>query len=175
MAFLRPEAVATLHRWREVILATAITGFGGWVFTQGGFLFAGLGLVTAGLGALLGILALRRMRFARDISDPGIVHVVEGQITYMGPTDGGFAGLSTITEIALMTRAGRRVWRLAQAGAPTLYIPSAAEGADALFDTFAGLPGLDSARLLDAIEGPADIPRVVWRRPSEKRLRQRRS
>jgi hypothetical protein len=174
MAFLRPEAVATLQRWREVILAAAIVALGGWIFSQGGFLFAALGLIAAGLGALLGVLALRRMRFARDVSDPGIVRIVEGQITYLGPTEGGFAGLSTITEIALMTRAGRRVWRLAQTGAAPLYIPTAAEGAEALFDTFAGLPGLDSAQLLDAIEGPADMPRIVWRRPSEKRLRHRR-
>ncbi|WP_127902709.1 hypothetical protein [Solirhodobacter olei] len=173
-SFLRPEAVATLHRWREVIIAAGITALGAWIYTQGGFLFAGIGILTAGLGALLGVLGLRRMRFRREVSDPGIVRVVEGQITYMGPTEGGFAGLSLISEIALMTRNGRRVWRLSQSEAPTLYIPTAAEGAEALFDTFAGLPGLDSARILDAIEGPAEMPRIVWRRPAGSRIGHRR-
>ncbi len=174
-SFLRPEAVAALRRWREVILAAAVVGLGAWVFVQGGYLLPVVGLLIAGLGAGLGILGLRRMRFSRGVSAPGIVQVVEGQITYLSPPgsglEGGFAGLSQLSEIALLTRAGTRVWRLSQTGQPALYVPTAAEGAEVLFDAFAGLPGLDSAQLLDAIEGPADLPRIVWRRRTAKRLR----
>lgn len=175
MSFLRPEAVAALRRWREVILAVAITILGAWIAVQGGYLLPVLGLLVAGLGAGLGILGLRRMRFSRSVTDPGIVQVVEGQITYFGPPvrgyEGGFAGLSALSEIALMTHAGTRAWRLSQPGQPALYVPTAAAGAEALFDAFAGLPGLDSAQLLDAIEGPVDLPRIVWRRRADRRLR----
>ena len=122
------------------------------------------------LGLGLGIIGLRRMRFSRGVSDPGVVQVVEGQITYFGPTEGGFAGLSLIDEIALLTRNDRRVWRLSQSSGDTLYIPTAAEGAEVLFDAFAGLPGLDSTALLAAIEGPPDMPRIVWRRRAQRRL-----
>lgn len=170
MPFLRPEAVATLTRWREAIVACAITACGAWVFAQGGYVLPVIGTLIGAVGAGIGILALRRMRFARDVTDPGIVKVDEGQITYFGPTEGGFAGLSMLSEIALLTRGGRRVWRLSQRDESPLFVPIAAEGAEALFDAFSGLPGLDSAQLLDAIESPEDMPRIVWRRRAEKRL-----
>jgi hypothetical protein len=170
MTFLRPEALATLRRWREVIVAAAIATLGLWIATMGGpfLLIVGGAFIALGLG--LGIIGLRRMRFARIVTDPGVVQVIEGQITYFGPTEGGFAGLSLIEEIALLTRNDRRVWRLSQSGGDTLYIPTAAQGAETLFDTFAGLPGLDSAALLAAIEGPPDMPRIVWRRRAQRRL-----
>ncbi|MDE3078641.1 MAG: hypothetical protein KGI94_01250 [Paracoccaceae bacterium] len=170
MALIRPEAAHTLHRWREVILAGAIAVLGGWVAVQGGYLLPVIGLAIAALGLGLGIIGWRRLRFAGAATDPGVVQVIEGQITYMGPTEGGFAGLSTLQEIALLTRNGRRVWRLSQAEGETLYIPTAAAGTEALFDAFAGLPGLDSAALLAAVEGPAEMPRIVWRRRALRRL-----
>ena len=170
MEFLRPEAMATLRRWREVLVAAAIAALGLWIAAMGGpfLLVVGGGFMALGLG--LGIIGLRRMRFSRGVSDPGVVQVVEGQITYFGPTEGGFAGLSLIDEIALLTRNDRRVWRLSQSSGDTLYIPTAAEGAEVLFDAFAGLPGLDSTALLAAIEGPPDMPRIVWRRRAKRRL-----
>lgn len=171
MSFLRPEAAAALRRWREVILAALVVMLGAWVFAQGGWILAAAGLLIAALGAALGLLAIRRLRFARAVADPGIVQVLEGQITYFGPAEGGFAGLSALSEIALLTRGGTRCWRLSQPGEAPLFIPTAAAGAEILFDAFAGLPGLDSAALLDAIEGPVDLPRIVWRRRQERRLR----
>ncbi len=173
MALIRPEAAATLARWHEVMVAAVIATGGLWVGTRGGLLLPVVGGLIAALGLGLGIVGLRRMRFARDGGDPGIVQVVEGQITYFGPSEGGFAGLSTIDEIALLTRGGARVWRLSQAEGDTLYIPTAASGTAALFDAFAELPGLDSGMLLAALDGPPDLPRIVWRRRAEARLRKR--
>ncbi|MBI1220517.1 MAG: hypothetical protein GC186_18455 [Rhodobacteraceae bacterium] len=170
MDFLRPEALATLRRWREVIIAAAIAALGLWIASYGGLFLPVVGGAFMALGLGLAVIGLRRMRFARGVSDPGVVQVVEGQITYFGPTEGGFAGLSLIDEIALLTRDGRRVWRLSQSSGDTLYIPTAAEGAEALFDAFTGLPGLDSAALLAAVEGPPDLPRIVWRRRAQRRL-----
>lgn len=172
MALIRPEAAAFLHRWRELIVAGGIVVLGGWIAVQGGYLLPVIGGLMAALGFGLAVVGWRRMRFAGAATDPGVVQVIEGQITYMGPTEGGFAGLSTVEEIALLTRGGRRVWRLAQSEGETLYIPTAATGTEELFDAFAGLPGLDSAALLAAIDGPPDMPRIVWRRRVARRLAQ---
>lgn len=173
MALIRPAAAATLARWREVMVAAVIAAGGLWVGTRGGLLLPVVGGLIAALGLGLGIVGLRRMRFTRGSGDPGVVQVVEGQITYFGPTEGGFAGLSSIDEIALITRGGARVWRLSQVEGEALCIPTAATGAEALFDAFAELPGLDSGMLLAALDGPPDLPRIVWRRRAQIRARKR--
>ena len=162
--FIRPGAAQTLRRWREVIIAGVVTALGLWVALQGGPVLLIAGLLIAALGAALAVTGLRRLHFMQDINDPGLVQVVEGQITYFGPTEGGFAGLSSLTEIALTQHGGRRCWRLANEGGEVLFIPTAAEGTDALFDAFSGLPGLETPALLAAIDGPPDMPRIVWRR-----------
>ncbi|TMV84800.1 hypothetical protein FGG78_21325 [Thioclava sp. BHET1] len=168
MALLRPEVTAGLHRWREVIFAGGVALLGLWVLWQGGPLplVVGLGLIALGLG--LAITGWRRLRFAQAVSDPGIVRIVEGQIAYFGPEEGGAAGLSLITEIALQTHDARRCWRISQSDGSRLFIPTAAEGAEALFDAFTGLPGLEAPALLAAISGPPDMARIVWRRRSER-------
>ncbi len=170
MGFLRPEVIAAARRWREVLISAAVALLGVWVVVQGGPFLLLVGLAIAALGAGLALIGWRRLRFAQGVHDPGVVQVLEGQITYFGPTEGGFAGLSALTEITLTRHAGRRVWRLSQSGGEVLYIPTAAEGADALFDAFAGLPGLDTSVLLAAISGPPEIARIVWRRRNARVL-----
>lgn len=163
--FLRPGAVAALRRWREVAGALALTAGGLWVAGLGGWFFLAAGglLATAGAGGAL--LALRRLRFARDVDQPGIVEIDEGQVRYFGPAGGGFAALPDLVALDLLTDArGRKWWRLAEAGGSALDVPVAAMGADRLFEAFATLPGLSSARLVAALESPATAPVPVWRR-----------
>lgn len=166
MSFVRPELRARLWRWREVLNGAALALAGLWVFSFGGLFFQGLGLLLIVLGAGVGIVALRRIRFRRLPTAPGVVEVVEGQITYLAPEGGGFAAQSELSEIVLDFDAqGTAHWQLSQTGGPRLTIPVDAVGAEALFDTFVALPGAEPARILAALERPAAKGAVtVWRR-----------
>jgi hypothetical protein len=100
--------------------------------------------------------------------------VTEAEIAYLGPRIGGFVGLPDLTEVRLLTHRGRRVWKLRAGSGEALHIPVEAAGADALYDAFAGLPGMDMAALLAALgtEVPADskvvalnsADRLIWAR-----------
>ena len=148
---IRPSALATLTRWREVAFGAAVGLLGIWVATRGGPVLLALGLAIAALGAGLALTAFRRMRFAQDIAAPGLVEVVEGEVRYFGPTFGGAVSLDDLTELRLLTLRGRRVWRLKQSDGQALLVPIDAAGADALYDGFTSLPGLDIGAVLAAL------------------------
>lgn len=160
---IRAEVAARLHRWREVLAGGIITLIGLWLFGLGGYFLAAVGLAVACAGAAGALIGLRRLRFRRTDTGPGIVQVVEGQISYFGPETGGFIALSDLTELHLCD-AGQ-AWRLVSPATPPLTIPAGAQGADQLFDTFASLPGLDMSALLRAINQTTPATdRVIWRR-----------
>lgn len=171
---IRPAALATLARWREVALSAALALLGVWVATRGGPILASLGLALAALGAGLTLTAFRRMRFSQDIAAPGLVEVVEGEVRYFGPSFGGSISLDDLTELRLLALRGRRMWRLKQSDGQTLLIPVDAAGAAALYDGFTTLPGLDMGAVLAALSpapsGPglisADTPEMslIWHR-----------
>jgi hypothetical protein len=177
MSLIRPQALATLSRWREVLLAAGLALFGLWLVRLGGLVLIPAGLGVLALAAGLGLNAWRRLRFGQAVAAPGLVEVDEGQIAYLGPEIGGFVSLPELVEIKLITLRGRRLWRLKQADGQAILVPVDAEGAERLFDAFASLPGLDTAALLAALEADAatgsTLPvrdglagmRLVWRRP----------
>ncbi|WP_216821455.1 hypothetical protein [Tabrizicola sp. TH137] len=171
---IREEMRAALWRGREGIAAGAVVAFGLWVAAQGGWVLLPFGLAVAAFGAGLGVQAWRRLRFAQGGAAPGVVEVDEGQISYMGPTLGGFVAVPDLVELRLMTLRGQRLWRLKQADGQVLLVPVEAAGAEALFDVFATLPGMDMAALLAAL-APAgqgagtglatgEVMQVIWRR-----------
>jgi hypothetical protein len=174
VSLIRPELLAAAERGREVIAALGLTMFGGWLALLGGYFFLPLGGLLVALGVGWGILSIRRLRFRQAGEAPGIVRVTEAQIAYMGPRVGGFVGLPELAEIRLLTLRGRRIWRLRQADGAMLHIPVEADGAEALFDAFATLPGLDTAALVAALgsEVPSDskvialngVDRLLWSR-----------
>lgn len=164
---IRPELAAALHRWREPLIAAGIVLAGLWVATRGGWLLGPIGLLIAALGAGLAVTALRRVRFARKVGAPGVVEVDEGQVAYLGPATGGFLSLRELVEIRLIAVQGQRHWRLKQTDGQALIIPVDAAGADALYDAFAALPGVDMGRFLAAMEAkapPTDLSSPLWRR-----------
>lgn len=158
---IRPEALAALRRWREVILATGIIGLGLWVATLGGPVLGALGLLGVALGAGLALSGWRRMRFAQEVAAPGMVEVIEGEVRFFGPRLGGSISLADLTELRLVTLRGRRLWRLKQADGQTLLVPVDAAGAGALYDGFTSLPGLDMAALLTALSPTTTGPGLV--------------
>lgn len=164
MSILRPEVAETLIRWREVIVAGGVVAMGLWVGNFGGPFYLGLGVLILLVGAALGVNGVRRMRFAGSGLAPGVVRMVEGQIAYFGPEDGGFVALDDLEELRLERRAAGRSWILLTREAAPLEIPVAAQGADILYDAFASLPGIDMGALVAALEDGGGGPRVVWRR-----------
>lgn len=172
---IRDGAREALWQAREVLAGGALLGLGLWLMALGGYLLVPVG-AGVGLGGLaLGLLGLRRMRFAATGDAPGVVSVDEAQISYMGPQLGGFVSLTDLTEIRLITLRGRRMWRLKQTDGQALLVPLEAAGAEALFDAFSALPGLSSADLVAALEMPGqggaglvrgDLAenRMVWQR-----------
>ncbi len=167
---IRPAARLTLARWREVVLSAAITLAGLWIASRGGPILAVAGLALAALGAGLTLTAFRRMRFAQDIAAPGLVEVIEGEVRYFGPNSGGTVSLADLTEIRLLTLRGRRMWRLKQSDGQALLIPVDAAGAEALYDGFSSLPGLDMGQLLTALTPHAAGPGLIDRQTPEMAL-----
>ncbi|MFN3281823.1 MAG: hypothetical protein ACK40I_09180 [Tabrizicola sp.] len=178
MSFIRPELSAALWRWREVGAGATLAALGVWTATRGGYLLVPLGLALLALGLGWALTAWRRLRFHQEGEAPGILRVTEAQIAYYGPRVGGFVGLPDLAEIRLLTLRGRRIWKLKQADGQLLHIPVEAEGAEALFDAFSTLPGIDMAALVAALgtDAPAsearvialaEVDRLIWARPGQ--------
>ncbi len=170
---IRPELRIAISRWSEVLTGLAIAVLGLWALQARDVFFQGLAalVVLAGLG--LALIGWRRLRFRRDGAAPGIVQVVEGQISYFGPQTGGFVGTGDLIELHLIESG--TCWRLLGEDGTVLDIPVSAKGAEALFDAFATLPGLPMQILLDALDTPVPA-RLLWRHPartSELRLPRR--
>ncbi len=162
---IRPEARAQIARYREALIGLSALALGlYWAFFTGGGTLHWIGYVVMVIGAVLAVAGVQRARFRTGDGGPGIVQVIEGRITYFGPLSGGVADLESLTALTLDPTARPPHWLLAQPGQPPLAIPVNAEGADALFDAFAHLPGIQTRRMLRTLEQGADRPVVIWRK-----------
>lgn len=164
---IRPELRDSLRRHSEAIVSAAVAVLGIWIATRGGWFWGVLGAGLAGVGAVLALGAVRRSFFHRDVASPGLVEVVEGAVRYWGTDSmGGEMALSDLSEIRLIDLRGHAHWRLRGAGPEALLVPVDAQGAEALADAFARLPGIDMGVLAQAMR-VSDAPRlaVLWRRP----------
>ena len=169
MEFLRPGAAGFLPRWSEMGFALTVGDFGLWLMALGGYLLTPVGVAITMLAAGWGLLALRRIRFQRPVSAPGMVEVDEGQIGYLGPAFGGYVSLRELVEIRMISLHGQKHWRLKQGDGQVLLIPVAASGAGGLFDAFATLPGVDTALLAAAPDAGADT-QMIWHHPARAAL-----
>jgi hypothetical protein len=174
---IRPELREALVRWREPLVAGSVALVGLWFVWLGGYLLAPLGIATTLLALGWGVHAIRRVRFARDVTAPGLVEIDEGQIGYLAPERGGFVALRDLAEVRLIALGHDLHWRLKQADGQALLVPVSAAGADKLYDAFASLPGMDTQRLVGALDlatadrsgarsGDTGLGQVLWKRPS---------
>lgn len=164
MTFLRPEAKAQLMRWREVLVGGAMVLLGLWWLIGPGRLLVlpAIALLIAGAGLIW--VGVQRARFRSGGQGPGSVSIDEGQITYFGPSTGGAVALREMAQLTLDKTQFPAHWRLAQPGQPELLIPVNADGAEALFDAFATLPGLRTERMLQLLQGPEQGAIVIWQK-----------
>lgn len=163
---IRPELRALLRRWSEVLTGLAIAVFGVWALQTHDQFFQVLAGLVILLGLALAFIGWRRMRFRGAGQAPGLVQVVEAQISYFGLETGGFIGTGDLVELHLL--ADGPAWRLIGQDGTRLDIPVAADGAEALFDIFATLPGIDTPRVLDALDASDAQDRPLWLHPSRR-------
>ncbi|WP_323037859.1 hypothetical protein [Pararhodobacter sp.] len=167
--FIRPAARRALRRWGEPLIAAAITALGAfWALTSYG-LVQWLGWLIIVLGLALLWSALQRARFNTQGAGPGVVQVVEGEIRFFGPRGGGFAAIDSIVALSLSADTG--FWLIEAEDGQILVVPRAATGAEALFDAFTRLPGLDMESLLRSLaQDPAARAHTIWRRTTRTLL-----
>jgi len=164
MSFVRPEATAALWRWREVLVGGALAVLGlWWLAGPGGLLGLLAPVLLVAAGALI-VVGLQRGRFRGAGGGLGTVQVDEGQVTYFGPLSGGAISMREMQRLMLDGAQRPAHWRLEQYGHPAVMIPVDAEGADALFDAFAALPGLKTEHMLAQLRAAPAAPVVIWER-----------
>ena len=163
--FFRPEAMATLRRWREALTGVAVGLVGAAIALAAlTFVLFWIGLAVVALGAFLVFSGWQKGRFRRAATGPGIVALDEGRVTYMGPLDGGMADIEDLTALMLDTRSRPTVWILHRPGADPLHIPVSATGADRLFDAFLRLPGLNTGRMVRKLNNSRGETVLIWER-----------
>ena len=164
MSFLRPEALSLLRRWRGVLGGAVVAAIGlWWIFTSFGVL-SWIGWVVLAAGLALAFTGLQRLRFATGQDGPGVVSITEGQVAYFGPLTGGVVAVRDLSALTLDPSGTPAHWVLSQPDQPDLHIPLTAEGAEALFDAFATLPGLRTEYMLTQMRRLPDHPTVIWQR-----------
>lgn len=163
MSFIRPEAREEIWRWREALVGLGATLIGAWIATSGRGLVAILGMIMVVAGVALIAAGWQRGRFRTGRGGAGVLTITEGQITYFGPFAGGALSLEAIGEVVLnpLPRSGP-VWELRGRDGEPLRIPADAEGAEALFDAFAVLPGFDTEAMLARLAEPGRVPVTLW-------------
>ncbi len=173
MSFLRPELAARLHHWREPIGWATLLAVGlllawrGYARLEPLLFVVGLLLAAAGLGLLRA--AMRRLSLSATTPAEGVVVIDEARIAYLGPRDGGFVDLPSVTRVEIVSRphlpaASPHAWVITAEDGTRLTIPLGAEGADRLIDALSPLPGIDFDAGVAAINARRPGRATVWRK-----------
>ena len=164
--FFRPEAKATIWRFRDVWGALAVLALGAWWSVTGLGFVEWLGYIIAALGVVLLIAGIQRGRFRQGSDGPGVVQITERRLAYFGPLDGGVMDIQDMSRLSF-DPSGHPApyWILTGPEARDLSIPTTATGAEALFDVFSALPDLKTEKLLGVLSDPPDHRVVIWSRP----------
>ena len=123
--------------------------------------------VALGLGGLALVwTGVQRLRFGRGGGGPGIVQVDERRLVYWGPLTGGVMDMDALARLDLDPGAVPAHWVLTSLRGERLEVPVNAQGAEALFDLFAALPGFPTEAMLQALNRTEGPPVTLWRVPN---------
>ena len=174
MSFFRPEAVRFLTTWAEPAIYAAVAIFcgvrgiglianGAWT----GAVLAAIGLIAifAFYGAVTRSVYSERMR----VKGPGIVSVLEGRISYLGPLGGAVMARDALVSVDIVTNAtgygsADLHWVLTDEAHQKVAIPGSATDADKLLDALGALPGFDHEAIIRAMKSSGNDRFPVWRR-----------
>lgn len=168
--FIRPDVRRFVMQNLELIGGLVISLLGIVLAATNSGFWQVLGLTFAVAGAVLLFTGIQRARFRNDAGGPGIVQVDEALITYFGPIEGGSVSIQNLSRVELEPAAKPLHWVLLEPGQRPLHIPTNAAGANALFDAFAALPGMDTERMLALLNGKAQSRVTVWEREGNAAL-----
>lgn len=160
---IRPQAQAFLLRWRELILGIIIVALGAKLYITSFGLLKIASAVAIILSAIAMYIGQQRGRFRVDGLAPGIVSLIEDQISYFGPHHGGTISIANVTSVNLITYEEIRSWRLDQNGKPSLIIPVATMGGELLFDAFTKLKDLNLENMVRQLSQENEHSAVIWR------------
>jgi hypothetical protein len=164
--FFRPEAKALIWRFRDVWGALSVLGLGIWWAITGLGFVQWLGFAIAALGAMLLVAGVQRGRFRQGSDGPGIVQITERRLAYFGPLDGGVMDINDLSRLSFdPTGHPAPYWILTGPEEGDIAIPTTATGAEALFDAFSSLPGIQTEKMLGVLSDPPDHRVVIWSRP----------
>lgn len=167
--FIRPEVKALAWRWRELIFAELLFFLGlWWALTSSGAV-KWMGWVVVVLAIGLSIAGILRGRFRQSGQGPGVVKIVERRVGYFGPLTGGAIDLDQAAMLELEPNAKPAPhWVLSDTNGQVVEIPVNAEGAEALYDAFASLEGINMQATVDVLSRTSTERVVIWQK--ERRL-----
>ncbi|WP_420862232.1 hypothetical protein [Algirhabdus cladophorae] len=173
MSFVRPDAMAQVMRWRDVLIAAGFAALGIWMFATklGVPKVAGAILFLAAMA--LAWTGVRRARFIGKGDGPGVVELDERQINYFGPMGGGSLAVEALQRITIQTGLDRakqpqRYWLLEGLNGDTLRIPSSAKNAQALFDAVTALNGVNYDQAIKALQATSTDQFLVWQKDKRR-------
>ena len=163
MELVRPEVKDTIWRWREALIGFVVSMFGLYWALNGIGIVSIIGTSLTVAGALLIFAGIQRARFRIGTGGIGVVYIDEGQVTYYGPVDGGSVTISDLVRVDLdPSKKNNSEWILHDPHTAPLRIPTNAEGAEHLFDVFAGLEGIETEQMLTELQKSPDREVVIW-------------
>jgi len=161
---IRPEAMAQIMRWREIIVAIMLASLGTYWALRGAPIMQYIGGIVIGLAVLLAIVGFQRARFRQKGGGIGFIQVSEARITYFGPLTGGTIALPELIKISYDHKSLPAHWVLHDEIGQSLFIPANAQGTESLFDAFASLDGFQTEAMLRTINTSSHDVSVIWRR-----------
>lgn len=156
-------------RWREVIAGELLFILGlWWALTSSGAV-KWIGWVVVVLAIGVSIAGILRGRFRQSGQGPGVVKILERRVGYFGPLTGGAIDLDDAAMLELEPKAlPAPHWVLSDIHGQVVEIPVNAEGAEALYDAFATLPGINMQATVDVLSRTSTERVVIWQ--TERRL-----
>lgn len=168
MSFIRPEAAAFIKKWREAMIGGCVLMFNLQLVATSFGTLRGIAWAGVLLGAALFIEGVRRARFPAQDGGPGVVEVVERQITYFGPHGGQSISVDDLSRVDVRaTTGGGNVadffWEFTDTEGTQLSIPSNAEKSESLIDVLSVLDGVDYDAVRRANRSDTEDVFAVWR------------
>lgn len=159
-------------KWREALAGAALSALGAWHAMFGTGIIPYVGLAIAMAGAILLFTGFQRARIRSGKDGPGMVEVIERQVTYFSARNGVSFSLDDVSAINIDTTGGpndeEMVWVFDVRGEGTFHIPGDAVGSEKLFDAVAGFMGANTRNVIRASGAKTTERFPVWEDKSRR-------